>query len=90
MYFRTTKRQNTFYDGQEGSPQGMCFLPMSEPFCKYTREIVQQTAVEMGLRIHPKGTVLTVEGPRFSTVAESKMWRQFGAHCINMTSVPEV
>lgn len=45
---------------------------------------------QQGLTIHPTGTMLTIEGPRFSSRAESKLWHSWGAHCINMTTVPEV
>ena len=49
-----------------------------------------KTAKELKLRYHPKGTVITIEGPRFSTKAESHMFRSFGADVINMSTVPEV
>ena len=45
---------------------------------------------ELGIKHHSKGTVVSVEGPRFSTKAESNMYRLWGADVINMTSVPEV
>jgi 5'-methylthioadenosine phosphorylase len=44
----------------------------------------------LGLPFHPKGTVITVEGPRFSSKAESKLFRIWGCDVINMTTVPEV
>lgn len=44
----------------------------------------------LGLSIHESGTILTIEGPRFSSRAESKLWNSWGAHCVNMTTVPEV
>lgn len=89
---RTTKRVSTFYDGQPGSLEGVCHIPMDTPFCDRTREIVIQAANELGFfsNVHRHGTVLTIEGPRFSSQAESNLWRQFGAHVVNMTTVPEV
>lgn len=42
------------------------------------------------IRYHKTGTMLTVEGPRFSSRAESRMYQRWGAHCINMTTCPEV
>ncbi|MCE5312166.1 MAG: S-methyl-5'-thioadenosine phosphorylase [Nitrospiraceae bacterium] len=64
--------------------------PMSEPFCSDLRSLLKKTAKALKLRHHPKGTVITIEGPRFSTKAESHMFRQWGADVINMSTVPEV
>ena len=63
---------------------------MAEPFCKELRSLLVKTAKELKLRHHTKGTVITIEGPRFSTKAESHMFRSFGADVINMSTVPEV
>ena len=51
---------------------------------------MRESLEELGIKHHSKGTVVTVEGPRFSTKAESNMFRLWGADVINMTSVPEV
>ncbi len=64
--------------------------PMSEPFCPSLRSLLADTAKELKLRHHKKGTVVTIEGPRFSTKAESHMFRMLGADVINMSTVPEV
>ena len=64
--------------------------PMAEPFCKDLRKLLAGSAKELGLRHHKQGTVITIEGPRFSTKAESHMFRQWGADVINMSTVPEV
>jgi len=53
-------------------------------------QYIYQTTKELGFPVHNGGTMLTIEGPRFSSKAESKMWNSWGAHCINMTTVPEV
>ncbi|XP_030643921.1 S-methyl-5'-thioadenosine phosphorylase isoform X2 [Chanos chanos] len=87
---RTTKRAQTFYDGRPTSPPGVCHIPMAEPFCTRTREVLLEVARALGVRCHPRGTMLTIEGPRFSSRAESLMFRQWGADVINMTTVPEV
>jgi len=63
---------------------------MSEPFCEKLRTILIESAKELGLSYHDKGTVISIEGPRFSTKAESHMFRLFGADIINMSTVPEV
>ncbi|CAG0913365.1 unnamed protein product [Notodromas monacha] len=105
---RTTKRVQTFFDGEVGSPPGICHLPLETPFCEHTRLLVLDVVKEklgwdLGRKdgagddddkthfvMHEKGTVITVEGPRFSTKAESNMFRLWGADVINMTTVPEV
>ena len=48
-----------------------------------------ETGKENGIKIHEKGTVITIEGPRFSTKAESKMFSMWGADVINMSIAPE-
>jgi 5'-methylthioadenosine phosphorylase len=63
---------------------------MSEPFCKDLRSLLAASAKELKFRFHKEGTVVTIEGPRFSTRAESHMFRQWGADVINMSTVPEV
>uniref|UniRef100_A0A3P9NGK1 S-methyl-5'-thioadenosine phosphorylase n=1 Tax=Poecilia reticulata TaxID=8081 RepID=A0A3P9NGK1_POERE len=87
---RTTKRPQTLYDGQPTSPPGVCHIPMAEPFCNKTREVLVEVARSLGVKCHMRGTMLTIEGPRFSSRAESLMFRQWGADVINMTTVPEV
>ena len=64
--------------------------PMAEPFCQQLRQILAQTAKELNLNYHDKGTMVTIEGPRFSTKAESHIFRQWQADVINMSTVPEV
>ena len=82
---RTTKRKSTFYEKDK-----VCHIPMAEPFCPKLRELLSKTCKELKLSHHNKGTVITIEGPRFSTKAESHMFRQWGADVVNMTTVPEV
>jgi len=82
---RTTRRVATFYEGQE-----VCHIPMADPFCERLRTLLAATAERLGLSYHARGTVVTIEGPRFSTRAESLMYRQWGADIINMSTVPEV
>lgn len=87
---RTQGRQQTFYDGVEGHPAGVCHLPMEPAFCERTRKLVLETADELHLECHRNGTVVAFEGPRFSSRAEANMHRQWGGDVINMTTVPEV
>ncbi len=81
----TKKREYTFYDGPV-----VAHVSMADPFCPELREICLNTAKELGITTHEKGTYVCIEGPRFSTRAESKLWRQFGADIVGMTLVPEV
>lgn len=87
---RTHRREQTFYDGNPASPKGICHIPLAEPFCPITSQFIFTTAKELNYSVHNKGTMLTIEGPRFSSKAESKLWNSWGVHCINMTTVPEV
>lgn len=87
---RTTKRSQTFYDGEEGHPPGILHIPMDTPFCSDTRTLLRECCEALGYSFHPKGTVVTIEGPRYSSKAESHMFRQWGGDVINMTTVPEV
>lgn len=87
---RTTKRHQTFYDGADNHPSGILHLPMDTPFCGDTRKLLLDSCQELGYTAHPTGTMVTIEGPRFSSKAESKMFRQWGGDVINMTTVPEV
>ncbi|XP_026528054.1 S-methyl-5'-thioadenosine phosphorylase isoform X1 [Notechis scutatus] len=86
----TRKRHLTFYDGTNSCLPGVCHVSMAEPFCTKTREVLLDVAKKLGIKCHSKGTVITVEGPRFSSRAESLMFRSCGADVINMTTVPEV
>ncbi|RXN00112.1 S-methyl-5'-thioadenosine phosphorylase [Acipenser ruthenus] len=52
--------------------------------------VLIEVARNLGVKCHPKGTMLTLEGPRFSSRAESLMFHQWGADVLNMTTVPEV
>jgi len=80
----TKHRQLTFYE------EKVVHTAMADPFCPELREILAETARELGISHHKKGTNITIEGPRFSTRAESLMFRALGADIVNMTTVPEV
>jgi 5'-methylthioadenosine phosphorylase len=82
----TRHRDVTFHDDFTG---GMQHTAMAEPFDLGLREHMAAAADELGLKIHRKGTVVTIEGPRFSTRAESHMFRSWGADIINMSTAPE-
>ncbi|GAB1602966.1 S-methyl-5'-thioadenosine phosphorylase-like isoform X1 [Argonauta hians] len=87
---RTTKRCSTYYDGSDTAPKGICHLEMHTPFSAKLGKLLYEVATKCNYKVHPTGTVVTIEGPRFSTRAESKMFQSWGGHIINMTTVPEV
>ncbi len=84
----TRHRNITFFE--EFEPGKMKHTQMADPFDKTLRELLVATAWNNGIGVHDKGTLLTIEGPRFSTRAESKMFRLWGADIINMSVAPEV
>jgi len=84
----TKHRTTTFFDKFE--PGAMKHTPMADPFNENLRTILIQTAEELKLKYHKTGTVISIEGPRFSTRAESNMFRLWGADVINMSVAPEV
>lgn len=81
----TKKRENTFFDQSE-----VVHTPMAEPFCPNLRAALAESAQKLNLQFHANKTVITIEGPRFSTKAESHMFRSWQADVINMSTVPEV
>jgi len=84
----TRHRNTTFFD--EFEPGKMKHTSMADPFNESLRNLIISSAAGIGLSVHTKGTVITIEGPRFSTRAESKMFRSWGADIINMSIAPEV
>jgi 5'-methylthioadenosine phosphorylase len=83
----TRFRPVTFYE--KFSDGKLNHTPMADPFDKNLRQIFIDTATQQNLKCHSKGTVITIEGPRFSTRAESNMFRMWGADVINMSVAPE-
>jgi len=81
----TTGRKDTYYDGPETTHVGM-----AEPYCPQMRRVAVEAARRMGIRYHEKGTVVVIQGPRFSTTAESRFFARQGWDVINMTQYPEV
>lgn len=90
LFFRTTSRIQTFYDGAPNSPPGVCHIPMEPAYCPFTSQLVSESAQALKLKIHPGVTCVIIEGPRFSSLAESKMYRLLGGDVVNMTNIPEV
>lgn len=83
---RTYRRgENTFFgDGIVGH------VSLAEPFCNDLSEILFQSGKEVGVTMHKGGTYICIEGPQFSTRAESFLFRSWGVDVIGMTNVTEV
>ena len=81
---RTNGRKDTFYDGPVST-----HVSSAEPYCGVLRKLAVDIGLEQGVRIHDGGTCVVVQGPRFSTRAESWWFTQMGWHVVNMTQYPE-
>ncbi len=84
----TKQRKMTFHESFK--PHEPIHTPMAKPFDTYIRNILISVCSEKQIIFHKTGTVVTIEGPRFSTRAESKMFRLMGADVINMSVATEV
>jgi len=81
---RTRNRINTFFgNGIVGH------IAFAEPFCPILSDILYESTHETGIRVHDGGTCIVMEGPQFSTRAESELYRSWGADIIFMTGLPE-
>ncbi|MDP2847989.1 MAG: S-methyl-5'-thioadenosine phosphorylase [Humidesulfovibrio sp.] len=83
----TRQRALTFHESF--APHEPVHTPMAEPFDAALRGLLNSSCQELGIQHHKTGTVITIEGPRFSTRAESNMFRLWGADVINMSIAPE-
>ena len=83
----TRLRSVTFHEVFE--PGKAAHTAMADPFSPAIRAALIEAAEELGLPHHKHGTVITIEGPRFSTRAESRMYRVWGADIVNMSIAPE-
>jgi 5'-methylthioadenosine phosphorylase len=81
---RTSGRTSTFYDGPETT-----HVSFADPYCPDMREVAVGEGRAMGLVVHDGGTVVVIQGPRFSTRAESRSYSEQGWEVINMTQAPE-
>ena len=80
----TKQRKLTFYDGPK-----VVHVSAADPFCPELRAAPAGAARRLGVHVHESGTYVCVEGPRFSTRAESNLWRLMHADIVGMTLVPE-
>ena len=84
IFDNTKSRKSTFFG------EGMAVhVAMADPFCPVLRGILVQSAKERGVTVHDGGTYICMEGPQFSTRAESEVYRKLGFDVIGMTATPE-
>ncbi len=82
---RTNSRIDTYFDGPLPG-----HVSLADPYCPEIRDVVSKSAANVGMTVHERGTVVVIQGPRFSTRAESAWYRSAGWQVINMTQYPEV
>ena len=81
---RTHGRADTFFDGPD-----VAHVSAAEPYCADLRRTLVETARDLGIAVRDGGTVVVIQGPRFSTRAESHWFARMGWHVVNMTQYPE-
>ena len=81
---RTNDRPNTFYDGPLTT-----HISFADPYCSVMRDVAIEKGRQLGIPLHERGTVVVIEGPRFSTRAESTWFKGAGWEVVNMTQYPE-
>ncbi len=81
---RTSGRKDTFYDGPVTT-----HISSADPYCPTMRQVAIEQARALGITVHETGTVVVIQGPRFSTRAESRWFASQGWEVINMTQYPE-
>ena len=81
---RTTKRENTFFDQDL-----VVHIPFKDPVCKTLSQMVFKKLKKLKIKTHQFGTYICIEGPQFSSLAESQLYRSWGCDVIGMTNLPE-
>ena len=81
---RTSQRPSTFFGAGL-----VAHVSLADPFCNHLSGVLEQCARQCGATVHRGGTYLCMEGPQFSTRAESHLYRSWGAHVIGMTNLQE-
>jgi 5'-methylthioadenosine phosphorylase len=81
---RTRTRPHTFYDGPVTT-----HISFADPYCPTMRRVAIEEGRRLSIPLHERGTVVVIEGPRFSTRAESAWFKSVGWEVINMTQYPE-
>ncbi|WP_417484870.1 S-methyl-5'-thioadenosine phosphorylase [Maricaulis salignorans] len=81
---RTEGRERSFF-----GPGCVAHVPMAKPVCSRLSRLAAEAGMAAGIALTPRGTYLAMEGPQFSTRAESELYRQWGMDVIGMTNMPE-
>lgn len=81
---RTSARKDTFFEGPTAN-----HVSMADPYCPELSSVALAAGRDQGITMHEGGTVVVIQGPRFSTKSESRWFRQAGWEVINMTQYPE-
>jgi 5'-methylthioadenosine phosphorylase len=90
LFDHTRNRVLSFFDDPTVGTDGLVVhISTAEPFCPLLSDICYQAVVETGNPVHKGGNFITIEGPRFSTKAESRVFRSWGMDIIGMTTTPE-
>jgi 5'-methylthioadenosine phosphorylase len=90
LFDRTRQRVSSFFDDQPAGTGGLVIhVSVAEPFCPTLNRICADAVEAAGHAVHRGGTFVTIEGPRFSTKAESHFFKQMGFAIVGMTAVPE-
>lgn len=84
FFDRTSKRISTFFGNGV-----VAHVSMADPVCPVLSEQLLKTAKKLNYKVHKGGTYICMEGPQFSTRAESEIYRQWGVDVIGMTNIPE-
>ncbi len=84
QFFDRTRRKNSFFG------QGVAaHVSLADPVCRPLSRTLYEAGIKLGLRMHPRGTYICIDGPAFSTKAESHIYRSWGCDVIGMTSATE-
>jgi 5'-methylthioadenosine phosphorylase len=90
LYDSTRGRANSFFDDPSAGTGGIVVhVSVAEPFCTFLAPLCADAVAATGHPVHRGGTLVTVEGPRFSTRSESEVFRKLGFAVIGMTAAPE-
>ena len=90
IFDRTRSRALSFFDDPEAGTEGLVVhVSVAHPFCDYLSDICVRAVEQARATAHRGGNFVTIEGPRFSTKAESIVFRQMGMDIIGMTTTPE-
>ena len=90
LFDRTHLRPLSFFDDPTAGTGGLVVhVSLADPFCPFLSDVCLAAVHETGNPVHQGGVFITIEGPRFSTKGESRIFRQWGCSIIGMTAVPE-